>query len=329
MITPAYQIIVDDRDITPVIKPNFKGLSVVDKIGITTDTADFSLFFDGSFARPRAGVVFEVKIGYEEDGLWGVGKYIVEDTTLEGPEDTLTVSGTSLPQSAQAAVKSLRGSTERVWQSFEIDGTTFETIVNEVCGDAKLTTKIDPALANIRMPFTYQIGESDAAFLSRITSLRDGVIKYHDTQVIFEKKDAGRIGKLVINHSNEITKYRFSESERDRVSSVTSKYQDAEAGMVEKYTAGRGDPRIEIVPTYPDRETAVNAAESLLKKLTRNTVRAHITMPTVAGLLAEKIIETRGFPDASVNREYIVEEVRHTYSKSSGLKSSLKAKQRG
>lgn len=330
MITPIYQILRDGTDINPLIEGKFISLTIKDKIGLSADTLDLTLAFDGSYAIPRAGVVLEAKIGYAEEGLWEVGKFVVEETTLTGganEADKLNIRATSIPESPQAAVGALQGATERVWQSHAIDGTTFKTIVDEVCSDADLTAKIDPTLAAIQMPFTAQLNESDAEFLHRITIIRDGIIKYHDTQVIIEKKDSDKLGSLNIARTNTITSYEFTDSERTKVSSVVSKYQDADAGEVTKYTAGDGKPRKVIRQTYPDRKSAVDAAESLLKQLQRETVDVQITMPTIAGLLAEKVINLSDFPDASNNGEYIIKSVTHKLAK--GLTSTIVAQKRG
>ena len=332
MITPIYQIIRDGGDLTDTIKDKFISLTITDKIGLSADTLDLTLGFDGTYAIPRAGVVLEAKIGYAEEGLWDAGRFVVEETTLTlGANEAtqLNIRAISTPSSPQAAVGALQGATERVWQSFAQDGTTFGTVVNEVCGDAGLTAKIDSSLASIEMPFTAQLNESDAEFLIRITIIRDGVVKYHDTQVIIEKKDSDKIGELNIARTGAITSAQFTESERTRLASVVSKYQDKDAGEVVKYTAGSGKPRKVIRQTYPDRQSAVDAAESLLKKLQRETVDALITMPTVAGLFAEKVINLSDFPDASLNSEYIIEQVTHKLTPTGGLSSTIKARKRG
>ena len=331
MITPIYQIIRDGGDLTETIKDKFISLTITDKIGLSADTLDLTLGFDGTYAIPRAGVVLEAKIGYAEEGLWDAGRFVVEETHLAGganAADELNIRGTSVPESGQATMSALQGTTERVWQSFAEAGTTLGTIINEVCRDAGLTAKIDPSLASIEMPWRFQT-KSDMEFLHRLASLYDAIIKYHDTQVIIEKKDAGSIGSLNIANSETITSFDFTESERTRFASVVSKYQDKDAGMVVKYTAGSGEPRKVIENAFPDRTTAVHAAETILKHLTRLTVYAQITMPTVAGLFAEKVINLSDFPDASLNTEYIVEQVTHKLTATGGLSSTIKARKRG
>ena len=325
-MTPIYEIKVGDRDITPSIAGELIRLSVNDKVGVSADTADVSLHFDGSFAIPRAGVALHIKIGYAEEGLWDVGAFIVEETELSGPPDALNIRGTSMPLSPVLADSAaLQGGKDRAWRK---EVTTFADVVNEVCEAAKLTTKIDPALASIKMPFTVQMGESDAEFLQRITGIHDGIIKYHDTQVIFEKKDSGKLGTISIA-KQEVDDYGFTFSERNAVRSVVARWQETADGEVKSYEAGSGVPQKIIKTTYPDENTAKAAAESLLKKLTRTTAEARLTLPTRPGLLAEVILKLDGFPPTISDREFIIESATHTLDALGGLRSVIQAKQRG
>ena len=75
MITPDYQITRDGGDLTETIRGLFISLSITDKVGLSADSLDLVLAFDGSYAIPRAGVVLEVKIGYVETGLWDAGRF--------------------------------------------------------------------------------------------------------------------------------------------------------------------------------------------------------------------------------------------------------------
>ena len=324
-MTPQYQILVDGRDITETIAENFIRLSITDKIGLSADTVDFSIFFDGSFTIPRAGVTLEIKIGYAETGLWDAGRFIVEETNLSGVPDVLSVRGISMPLSPQSSIEALQGSTDRVWQSYDLEQTTFSAVVNAVCGDAGLSTKIAKELANIKMPYTWQIAETDAEFLTRITQLRNGIIKYREDQVLFEIKDSDKLDTVKIEQT-ECMSYDFTFSERTDIKSITAKYQVNEDGEVKMYTAGSGDPHKILRFDYPDLETATEAAESLLKKLQRETIETNISLPTKPGLLAEAKIELSGFPDDSLNKSYIISEATHNLE--DGLISEITAKQR-
>ena len=67
------------------------------KMSLTAGTADLSLFFDGSFAIPRAGMVFEVKIRYAEKGLWEVGKFVIEEKPDPGAQTKVIPSVSVVP----------------------------------------------------------------------------------------------------------------------------------------------------------------------------------------------------------------------------------------
>ena len=329
MITPVYQIIRDGGDLTDTIKDKFISLSITDKIGPSADSLDLALGFDGTYARPRAGVVLEVKIGYAETETWDAGAFVVEETDLTGganAADTLNIRALSIPVSPDSPVVALQGTTQRIWQSHEIDGTTFGDIVNEICRDAGLTAQIDRSLADIPMPTTVQTNQSDLEILIEISVLRDAFVKFHEGQCIIGKQDAGQIGSIPIKHG-DVTSYRSNENDRYKIESVSSRYQDKEAGMVVKYETSDEKPQYEIFNTYSDRREAVDAAESLLKALRRQTEKAYIQMPTIKGLFAEKILDLSEFPDASLNGEFIVESVTTKLS-SSGLTSNITAHKR-
>ena len=277
-MTPTYTITANGRDITPEIAPNFLGLVITDRVGISSDTFDLELNWDGGFAI-LPGTLLQVKIGFAETGTWDAGSYYVEEVSLSGPADTLQLRATSLPESPAAAVGALQGATDRTWQS----GTTFYDIVEAVCRDANLEASVSLALAGIVMPFTAQINESDAEFLSRITILRDGLVKYHDREVVFEKKDVGLLDTFKLDKADPHLAYQLTSTDRDRIGSVTSKYQDVDAGDVKNYTAGAGKPKKIIRQTFPDRQSAIDAAESLLKHLQRRRVHGSVTLITAPG----------------------------------------------
>ena len=150
---PIYQIIVDGQDLTNTInrgeKSLLENLSISDKIGLTSDTFNFTLVYDGSFRIPPTKGKCEVSIGYEsvvprnpqiQYGLWKVGDFIVESVNFSSSRSgkTLQVTATSMPQSPNSALDSLQNSHTRYWQSYAVKGTTFEFIVNEVCNRVRI-----------------------------------------------------------------------------------------------------------------------------------------------------------------------------------------------
>ena len=114
-------------------------------------------------------------------------------------------------------------------------------------------------------------------------------------------------GRVTISREM-VSRYHYTESQHYDIEQVVAKYMDVDSGLTGRYTAGNGR-QIVLAETYPDELTARHAAESVLKRYQRQMVIVLITMPTVAGLFAEKVVELSGFDDAELNREYVARSV--------------------
>ena len=350
-MTPKYQIIVDGQNLNNIIdnqdKQLLKSLTVVDKIGISADTCDFTIVFDGSFSIPPQKGEVKISVGYDavvpnnpqiQYGIWEVGSFIVESVSFDSSKssgETLTVSATSLPQN-QETLYALQNSKTRYWQSFELDGTTFATVVNQVCNEASLKATIHPELAGIQMPFTAQINQKDSQFLTYISALRDGVVKYgtgrgSDGNVAYAKdlititlKDKNVAQPITIDkNERDIISYNWKTSSRNEVKRVEAEYTD-NANNIMKVSRGEGLPAQIIENRFPDKVTAENAAQALLNHLNRKVETVTIEIATIPNLKAETPLTLSGFlPE--INGEYIIESVTHRLTKGSGLTSSIVA----
>ena len=339
---PIYRIIVDGNDITNLINPQDRSLlqrlSVSDKIGNVSDTCDFTLVFDGSYRLPPTKGLVEISIGYDlviprnvkiEYGLWEVGKFVIESINFSSSRSngrSLQVSATSMPQSPNTALNSLQNSHTRYWQSHEVKGTTFEDIVNEVCSAAGLEPEIHENLKNIKMPFTAQTSQTDAEFLTQISSIRDGQVKYSDKKVIITLKDKSLLPEITIDASvKEIVSYSWSTSSRNDIRRVDATYKDDNNKII-TVSVGSGEPAYIIKDLQPDVDTARDVADSLLSHTQRNQTSVNISMATHPNLRAETPIKLTNFDEPEIDGTYIVEEVNHQLNKSSGLISTITAK---
>ena len=229
-------------------------------------------------------------------------------------------------ESAPAALQITKR--ERALKEFDIAGTTFADVVGQVCTESGYTAKIDNRLASIEMPYTRQTNESDTEFLYRITKERNGLVKMEGNEIKFLTRDTGAIGSLNIEYSSNVMEYLFDFTEKYNIQSILAKYQDIELnGEIRKIIVGSGKG-VKILPKiFPDYTTAELAAVALLKHYQRNFISAKIKIPTEPGLLAEKIINLSGFPGGKkTNQQYIIIQVKHSYSKPTGLTSELSLK---
>ena len=330
-MTPTYKLSLGESD----IRERLTLLVAVDRAGFSGDTLMLQLHAE-NVAIPRRGVEIACEIGYEETGTWSLGSFVVEDVKLKGPPHVMTLLCVSHPQ-GEASVASLQTTKrERAWQSHAVAGTTFADVVSEVVSEAGLTARIDNRLAAIKMPAVQQTNESDAAFLHRLTVERNGIVKINAGIIIFETRDQGRLGQLDIVYDDQAMSYAFDFTERYNISAVRAKYQDVEMGSVQQVTVGSGKG-VKILPKmFPDYDTALFAAETVLKHFQRNYISAKVKIPTPAlrrdegALAAEKLINLSGFPGGSdTNRQYVCVQVKHIYQRSSrggGLISELALK---
>ena len=343
-MTPQYKIVVDGQDITNIINPEDKSLlqnlSVTDRIGNTSDHCNISLSFDGSFKIPPTRGVVEISIGYKavvprnsqiQYGVWKVGTYIVEGIDFSSSKSggkTLNISATSMPESPNSTVESLQNSHTRFWQSYDLKETTFETIVNEVCNAAGLKVDIHDSLKSIKMPFTAQVGQTDAEFLTQISAIRDGQVKYNNDQVIITLKDKSRLPEISIDGSvKHIISYDWSTSTRSDIRRVDATYKDDNNKIQTVFAGEEGEnPAYIVKELQPDEETARNTARSLLAHTQRAQERVRLSIATQPNIRAESPIVLVNFDEPEVNGRYICEEVSHRINKSDGLLSTISAK---
>ena len=322
-MTPTYKLSLGGK----ILERRLTNLTAIDRSGFAGDMLILQLNAE-NLAIPTLGLTIHCEIGYKETGTWTLGNYIVQDVKFKGPPHKCIVTSISQAQGESAPASLQLTKRERAWQSYEIAGTTFTDVVQDVCSEVGFSARIHNDLANIEMPYTRQTNESDTEFLYRITKERNGFVKMNGKQILFQSRDAGPIGNIDIEYNASTMQYTFDFIEKYNIQSILVKYQDIEnSGTIEKLIVGSGKA-IKVLPKiFPNRNTAELAAQALLKHYQRNYISAKIKIPTEPGLSAEKLVNLSGFPgDKMTNQQYVLIQAKHTYSKQTGLISELSLK---
>ncbi len=248
---PFCRIIGGGKDITGGLGDRLMNVEVADeaedksdKLTLTID--DRQRFEDaGVIDVPLIGFEVEIIMGYTDGGASrSMGRYLIDELTVDSPPSTLTVSG----RSANMPSKFRTPRTESYHQE------TIGAIVEKVAGRNGFSASVDPAIAGVVVRHADQNGESDMAFVNRLAGQHDAVAKPVSGRLVLAKKGTGKTvsgAELppVSVAPSDCSRWRFNYSARD------------EAGEAGK-TAGGGAPSASQKTAGDSRLPAVTQFES-------------------------------------------------------------------
>ncbi len=123
-MTPAFTISFEDSDLTALIQQRLISLQITDNTAEQTDSLTIELADgDRKMALPDRGGVISVALGYKGN-MRDMGKFILNNVSIEGPPDRVTLGATSAPFTAAGNFKPFQ---TRKSRSF--DDITFGNIV--------------------------------------------------------------------------------------------------------------------------------------------------------------------------------------------------------
>ncbi|OYX11243.1 MAG: hypothetical protein B7Z15_12155, partial [Rhizobiales bacterium 32-66-8] len=96
MRTPYIAINFNGRNLVPQWGPTLISVTVTDERGLESDKVSIELDdLDGETECPETGQIVTVDGGYEEDGAAVQGEFEIDQISLEGWPQRITLSGTS------------------------------------------------------------------------------------------------------------------------------------------------------------------------------------------------------------------------------------------
>ena len=179
---PAYQVLVDGKDISAAIRPRLMSMTITDNRGFTADTIEITLDdSDGQLDMPRrappcapslAGKARPGRQGHLQDRRGGARR---------GP-DVLTIRGKSAD--LRGGMNKLR---EQSWHQ-----TTVSDIVSQVAARYQLTPCVGDSLKGQLIDHIDQASERDLAFLTRLAGpMCDGIATVKNGRLLFIKAGQG------------------------------------------------------------------------------------------------------------------------------------------
>lgn len=202
-------------------------------------------------------------------------------------------------------------------------------MVAKIAKEHALKAAVAPALRNLALPQFDQTDESDISFLVRVTRKYDAVVKSGGgSLVVFKRGEAttatGEPLPAIKIRPEGTTRWAMNVSMRDDDGTVVAFYHDHMAGKRQEESVGSGDPVRRLRHPYPDRTSALQAAQAELDRRGRKRSRLSISMPGNPKLTAEAKLTLEGFR-AGVPTDWVVTQVVHHLEPSAGYSCEVHA----
>ena len=310
---PAFRIVADGADITPLVSDRLLDLQLTDKPGLESDTFELTIDDrDGAVSLPRRGAALEVFLGYSGAPLVRMGRYVVDTLSFSGAPDTLVIRGKSGDMRGQG--KTSRSS---AWENASL-----ASIVAELAARNGWRAACDVQTLIARAE---QIRESDFHFITRLARLQNCTAKLANNSLLVQPRQAGRSAsgqalEIPLLGRGDLSAFRFTLDDRRVVSAVRVPYRGAD-GVQREVRVSNADAPSQVAAEHcdrhpqPDEASARQVASARLAEFNRGSADVQLEMPGRADLFAEQTVELQGFK-AGLDGRYLIDSTTQRYSAS-------------
>lgn len=264
MLRPMFTVTIDGKDITDRLRPRLSSLSIAASREDHADQLDLEFEdTDGRIALPRKGVVAEVMIGFEGEGISLQGSFTIDEVEHTGAPDKIHVRGRSARVSTGLTTRK-----ERSWSN-----TTIGHVVNIIAGEHGLTPRVSAKLASRAVGQIDQT-ESDMALLRRLGKQWDAVATVKHGCLIFAP-----IGQVQTAGGTELAtltltraagdRHHFQSIDRSAYTGVRARWHDVGAARGHMALAGKNGHVKIMRGDYASEEDAKRAAEAEFARVQR------------------------------------------------------------
>lgn len=323
----AWRVFLGDQDLTPKMAPRLKSLTLTEKRAGEADELAIELHnTDGKLVMPPPKAVLTVSLGWERGanvpvGLVGKGTFKIDERSMSGPPDLITLRGKSADLTTGFRVRK-----DRVFI-----GLTVGAIVSEIAADNGYTPHIDPDLSGQVIPVLGNGAMSDAALLKALGHQFDAVATVKAGKLIFARigKATTATGKAlpaITIDRREAADFSFTAPERDQHDGVEARWHDKGSASQHTVTvghAGDGHPQ-RLRRIYASQEAAQQAADAANRRMERKGAKLDLTLsygrPDWSPGCA---VTVTGYPDPIDAIGWQIAEITHTMDGQGGLTSRL------
>ncbi|MGE8128864.1 phage late control D family protein [Methylobacterium sp. NPDC080182] len=335
--TPTFQIYKGGENITAGFHNRALSIKVElqsgnggqDTCTIIADDRDWAL------AAPHVGDVIEVSLGYEEVGLALMGSFELDEVTFIGPPRVIQIHGNSMGFSSAAKAPQVKN----------FEGKTVKDLVEWAAQQLGVQAVVDQDIGSKQVPYRNNT-VSPMHLLGQLEREFGAVFKIGQGRLSFAGRDSGITASgqeipLVVLRPEHLGSWEVRHLNRSDYSSVSARYRDRDSNKEETVQSkskvggvlgqgeGGSNRDYPIGTLFPSKEQAQSAADSTMKRLDANLGEGLFTLaqgdPWVRDQNRILVIGTRDGIDGS----YVSDIVAHSYSKDSGLTTSIRTQAPG
>lgn len=290
--TPAWQLTINDRDVTAELSNRIISLTLTDNRGFEADTVDITIDdSDGKMAIPDRGAKLSLKLGWQGAPLVDKGEYIVDTIEHSGAPDKLTLAAKSADFRDSLLNK----------KSISYPPQTLGSLVATIAAAHGLSSRVAPTLSGVAITQKIQSNESDANLLTRLAGEHDAMAGIKNGAIIFIAKGNGKnaggtdLASITVTRQNG-DRHSYRRSERDKFTGVKAYWYDIRKGKKRWVTAGTKDKTTALKKAYPNQAAAMAAAQAELKRLQRGVATFSMSLAfAMPHLFPETPIKAEGF----------------------------------
>lgn len=272
-------------------------VKVTDNAGQESDKATIlCLGPPGKFGIPKRGEVFDIYMGWADEGLVHQGSYSFQKANARGDPD----GGDRISLDFKAAdfVDSLKASGRQHYD----EGTTLGDLVKKEAKRAGLDAVVDPALAKVKLGYRLRWDQSPIDFLNDIADDFGATVKPAGGKLVVMKRGGGTSGagqalSPILIRKRRSFAYDIDIEPRPEAGSVAAAWQDPKSGRrkLTKVKTGRDGPIVVLPHPYRSEIEAREASQSNAYERGNNSGTGFFESPGLPHARAEAPVVASGF----------------------------------
>lgn len=316
MPVPTFSIFTGaGDDITGKLRGGGMSMTITDGEGHKADTLQITIDdIQGSVNVPPTGAALLPRGGYKGGVVRDYGAFIVDQITLSGYPQQISISAQSLAAKQMAKRKEPKDYRKEEYP-------TFGTIFQEIAGKAGLALSIAGSIASIPNEYVAKGEEEFAEFATRLGRRLDAAVSIKAGRLVVVPRGSGMavsgaaMPTIFIAKGVNLLSYQVSMQDAPKHSSVEATWYDRRKNkrMVETVPGGSEGPPYLIRNPFQSAQEAQLAAKAQANELKRAEATANFTIkgdPTASG---GSFVQASGIR-AGVDGRWFARTVTHNFS---------------